>query len=218
MPLLPDLGTDNNYTKDWSHKELIIYASYTYFIILCYVILIIFAFMNLMQLIVQRGRCNVSHPLFVTYCLLILTLLFSIVYSVLQIKINEDDAYALVMFYLSPVCFKSMLGLEQIWMMLLLAMRINQELQETRKMSSARNNQRQSKIMCGSITIFILQLILFLANVISIILIMVLRVDEIRTTVFKVNSAFWGSTQFCLFFGLIISVIVLLKRLNAKEH
>ena len=77
----------------------------------------------------SRKKCLTVHPLFVFYCLTILTLVSSLVYTIFNVELYNiydkyDNKYMLI-FLNFPVCFKSMLGLEQIWFMTKLIIRIN---------------------------------------------------------------------------------------------
>ena len=130
MPALPYLRyTDSEYrnsvTAEWTHDQIAAFVFLTYTIIFGFAALIVLAVMNMWHFVVVNGKCKVSHPLFVFYILAILSLLSAIGYTIMFVEMYCVNWPFIL---LSPICFKCMLGIEQVWMMVALIIRINKGL------------------------------------------------------------------------------------------
>ena len=112
-------------TAEWTHDQIAAFVFLTYTIIFGFAALIVLAVMNMWHFVVVNGKCKVSHPLFVFYILAILSLLSAIGYTIMFVELYCVNWPFIL---LSPICFKCMLGIEQVWMMVALIIRINKGL------------------------------------------------------------------------------------------
>ena len=122
MALLPYLGETDD-TKNWSELQLNTFAASTYLIIAMLIALLALALTNLFRHIVKRGRL-LMHPLLRFYVFMLLCLMSSGIFVVYLIAIDMLILFPLIVTL--PPTFKMLLGIEQVWMMLELAIRIRQ--------------------------------------------------------------------------------------------
>lgn len=87
---------------------------------------------NFFKFVVKGGKCKVEHPLFGFYILIILTLMADIIYSIMIVKVSQEDCWMPFILYMPPT-FKSLSGVEQIWMLVELTLHVRIEIKVHRK-------------------------------------------------------------------------------------
>ena len=87
---------------------------------------------NFFKFVVKGGKCRVEHPLFGFYILIILTLIADMIYSIMIVKVSQEDCWMPFVLYMPPT-FKCLSGVEQIWMLVELTLHVRIEIKMHRK-------------------------------------------------------------------------------------
>lgn len=161
---------------------------------------LVIAIFNVAHFVCRNGTCQVRHPLMIFYVLVICWIVAEFLNVLFMLSFTEPDHPFLEF---SHSLFKSMVGIEQIWMMIELSIRLKQ------------GRDLEKKIKIGRVTAAVFNICLLSAFIIVNSLILVGTIDNERS--FRALAKFLSWLYGVLFIGLSISVGILIKAMMDRN-
>ena len=124
MHFWPEL-TETDNTDWWTPAQIREFLWVSYGLLIIFTIATGITIHNFFTLVIKRGNCKITHPLFAFYILIILTLIGDMIYSLLIVRVYANWAPFIV---LMPPTFKCLSGIEQIWMLIELSLHLRIEI------------------------------------------------------------------------------------------
>lgn len=166
MHFWPEL-TETGNTDWWTPAQIREFLWVSYGLLIIFAIATGITMHNFFTLVIKRGNCKITHPLFAFYILIILTLIGDMIYSLLIVRVYANWAPFIV---LMPPTFKCLSGIEQIWMLIELSLHLRIEIKAHSQgaiYSQHEMLERLGKfIERGRIVVLIICLILFVAQIV----------------------------------------------------
>jgi len=216
MPLLPYLGNTDD-TENWSSLQIYSFAICTYLILFIFMIAIFISLDNLGKF--MKSSEARPHPLFFFYIWIFLDLGSNAVWLLYNVKVADNDSDLMLVLFL-PATFRAMLGIEQIWLMIELIVRMNLSksmLENPESSISEYINRQRRCVTIGRVAVNVINII-FVISICAVCLSIRSKDSDLSKKKIQALSVCFDSLFAVLFCALTIVVLVLIRKLRVNNR